>query len=96
MILWLKAQKFLPTEKTVLLPEIQATCPMAQMVSPEELAKARQNNPDKTVVAYVNTTAKVKALTDICCTSAKCVGNCTVSSEIVKSFLYRIKILVVM
>ncbi|MBN1293840.1 MAG: quinolinate synthase NadA [Candidatus Latescibacteria bacterium] len=73
-----ESAKILAPGKTILLPEIQATCPMAQMVTPEALAEAKAHNPGKTVVAYVNTTAGVKALTDICCTSANAV-------EIVKS-----------
>ena len=69
-----ESAKILAPEKTVLLPEIKATCPMAAMVTPEALADARARNPEKTVVAYVNTTARVKALTDICCTSANAVN----------------------
>jgi quinolinate synthase len=73
-----ESAKILSPEKTILLPEISATCPMARMVSPEALAEAKKARPDAVVVAYVNTTARVKALTDICCTSANAV-------EVVKS-----------
>jgi quinolinate synthase len=68
-----ESAKILAPGKTVLLPEIKATCPMARMVTPEALAEARAVHPERTVVAYVNTTAGVKALTDICCTSANAV-----------------------
>ena len=65
-----ESAKILAPEKIVLLPEYSATCPMANMVSPEALREARAKNPGETVVAYVNTTAATKALVDICCTSA--------------------------
>ncbi len=68
-----ESAKILSPGKTVLLPDSKASCPMAQMVDPGELAEAKRENPDAVVVAYVNTTAEVKALTDICCTSANSV-----------------------
>ncbi len=69
-----ESAKILSPEKIVLLPEIKATCPMANMVDPDELADAKRQHPEETVVAYVNTTARVKALVDICCTSANAVN----------------------
>lgn len=59
--------------KTVLVPDKNAGCPMANMVAPRQLREWRQKNPDAVVVAYVNTSAAVKALSDICCTSANAV-----------------------
>jgi len=63
----------LAPEKTVLLPASDACCPMAGMVTAEELRFARSCHPDAAVVCYVNTTAEVKAESDICCTSANAV-----------------------
>ncbi len=56
--------------KTVILPEPSAGCPMADMITPEDLASLKQRHPAAEIVMYVNSTAEVKALTDICCTSA--------------------------
>ncbi|HVP24494.1 MAG TPA: quinolinate synthase NadA [Methanomicrobiales archaeon] len=59
--------------KTVLLPAGDACCPMAEMVTAGELRVLRERYPGAAVVAYVNTTAEVKAESDICCTSANAV-----------------------
>lgn len=63
----------LSPHKTVLLPRIDAGCPMADMVTPELLQKRMQQLPHVPVVTYVNSSAAVKALTTICCTSANVV-----------------------
>jgi len=63
----------LSPHKTVLLPAEDACCPMAQMVTADELKLAKERHPDAAVVCYVNTTAEVKAESDICCTSSNVV-----------------------
>jgi len=68
----------LSPEKTVLLPEKSAGCPMADMITAEQLRQLKKENPDALVVCYVNSSAEVKAESDYCCTSANAV-------EIVKS-----------
>lgn len=60
----------LAQEKTVLLPDIHAGCPMADMVTAPELIKWKKDYPGREVVCYVNTTAAVKSECDICCTSS--------------------------
>ena len=62
--------KILSPEKMVLLPDLNAGCPLADMATPEELKKLKASHPDAVVVAYVNTSAEIKAQADICCTSA--------------------------
>lgn len=60
----------LAPEKTVLIPDPAAGCPMADMITAKELRAIKAAHPDAVVVAYVNSSAAVKAETDICCTSA--------------------------
>ena len=63
----------LSPEKTVLLPDKDAGCPMADMISAEQLVQLKQEHPDALVVCYVNSTAEVKAESDYCCTSSNAV-----------------------
>ncbi len=60
-------------EKTVLMPELNAQCPMAAMITPQSLKREKEKYPGAAVVCYVNTPASVKAESDICCTSANAV-----------------------
>ncbi|TCL71611.1 quinolinate synthetase [Hydrogenispora ethanolica] len=63
----------LSPDKTVLLPAETAGCPMAEMASADEVLRWRAKYPRAAVVAYVNSTAAVKAVSDYCCTSANAV-----------------------
>ncbi|MHB0912803.1 MAG: quinolinate synthase NadA [Armatimonadota bacterium] len=62
--------KILSPKKTVLIPDPKAGCPMADMITVERLREFKAKHPGLPVVAYVNTSAAVKAEVDICCTSA--------------------------
>src|SRR6478609_3172690 len=77
--------KILAPDKTVLIPDAAAGCSLADSLTVEQLREWKADNPGAVVVSYVNTTAAVKAETDICCTSSNAVevvasipGNVTV------------------
>ncbi len=65
--------KILAPEKTVLIPDADAGCSLADSLTAEQLRGWKAENPEAVVVSYVNTTAAVKAETDICCTSSNAV-----------------------
>lgn len=65
--------------KTVLLPRLDAGCPMADMITPEDVRAVRAQHPGIPIVTYVNSTAAVKAESTVCCTSAN-------SIHVVESF----------
>jgi quinolinate synthase len=64
----------LAPEIPVILPDVRAGCPMADMVDVEGLLELKEEHPGAIVVSYVNTSAAVKAVSDICCTSANAVA----------------------
>lgn len=66
--------KILSPEKTVLLPRLDAGCPMADMITVDELLEMKQEHPNAKVVTYVNSSVEIKAESDVCCTSANAVS----------------------
>jgi quinolinate synthase len=69
-----ESAKIMNPEKKVLLPNLSAGCSLADSITPESLEDWKRRYPDHTVVTYVNSTADVKAMSDICCTSANAVS----------------------
>lgn len=69
-----ESAKILNPEKTVLLPNLAAGCSLADSISPESLEEWCDRYPDYAVVTYVNSSAEIKAMSDICCTSANAVA----------------------
>jgi quinolinate synthase len=74
-----ETSKLLNMDKTVLIPSMQAGCSLAESITGEDVRKIKMENPNIPVVTYVNTSAEVKAESDICCTSSNAL-------EIVNSF----------
>ncbi len=68
-----ESAKVLSPQKRVLLPRMDAGCPMADMITAEELREMKREYPKAKVVCYVNTSVEVKAESDVCCTSANAV-----------------------
>ncbi len=65
--------KILSPEKKVLLPDMKAGCPMANMIKPSQLQALQDGNPHAKTVCYVNSSAEIKAMSDLCCTSSNAV-----------------------
>lgn len=61
-------------DKTVLLPRLDAGCALADMIDAGLLSKAKKDHPDAPVVTYINSSAEIKALSDICCTSSNAIN----------------------
>ncbi len=68
-----ESASILSPDKKVLLPEPSAGCPMADMANAEELKSLKEKHPDAKVVTYINSTAAVKALSDVICTSSNAI-----------------------
>jgi len=68
-----ESAKILSPNKKVLLPVLDAGCPMADMIDGEQLKSFKKEYPDIPVVCYVNSSAEVKSISDICCTSSNAV-----------------------
>ncbi|NSW90786.1 MAG: quinolinate synthase NadA [Firmicutes bacterium] len=69
-----ESAKILSPGKTVLLPERDAGCPLADMITAEALREFKKKHPGAAVVCYINSSAEVKAESDICCTSSNAVN----------------------
>ena len=69
-----ESASILAPDRTVILPRHDAGCPMADMITPDGVGELRERYPGGTIVAYVNTSAAVKAVSNICCTSGNAVS----------------------
>src|SRR3989339_1465150 len=68
-----ESASILTPDKTVLLPVMEAGCPLADMITPEKLRSKKKEYPGAAVVCYVNSSAEVKAESDISCTSSNAI-----------------------
>ncbi|MCM8780253.1 MAG: quinolinate synthase NadA [Candidatus Omnitrophica bacterium] len=75
-------------DKLVIVPDIFAGCPMANMITAEDLRKLKGQHPGAAVVAYVNTSAEVKAESDVCCTSTNAVKVVNILKEKYKDIIF--------
>ncbi len=71
-----ESAKILSPDKKVLIPRMDAGCPMADMVTPEDVLALREQHPEAAVVCYVNSSAATKAVSDICVTSSNALKIC--------------------
>lgn len=69
-----ESAKILNPDKAVLLPTLEAKCPMAGQVKTEQLKELQKKHRDAATVCYINTSAETKAISDICCTSANAIS----------------------
>lgn len=63
----------LSPEKTVLIPDKNAGCGLADMITPRQLMEAKKKHPEAVIICYINSSVEIKALSDVCCTSANAV-----------------------
>ncbi len=68
-----ESAKILAPDKTVIIPDERAGCPMADMVNVDGLRELKRKHPNAKVVTYINSSAEIKAETDICCTSSNAI-----------------------
>lgn len=68
-----ESAKILAPDKTVIIPDERAGCPMADMVNVKGLQELKRRHPNAKVVTYINSSAEIKAETDICCTSSNAI-----------------------
>src|SRR5665647_1063582 len=68
-----ESAKILSPEKTVIMPDLKADCPMAHMATSEKIAEVRKKYDDLAVVCYINSTAEIKTHVDVCVTSSNAI-----------------------